>query len=429
MSRSKTFLALVFLVILSHRSAQPQQPEAGPENPPALAGSVTGLVVYAGNQLPARFAEIRLVPKPADLAFVSLVPIKPLTSAGPPQRKAALPRFVVGSSGMDGRFRLDGVPSGDYFVAALKPGYMTPGATTQMDASESELKDVVASLAVVHVAAGGVATANLTLRRGATISGRMEYADGSPAIGVRVGAEPLEGITFRTDLNNLRRMTLSPLQNALQSLSHPQAPQPNVLTDDEGRFRIFGLPPGKYIVSTMIVLDHSLGQVTMDDGNSAHVGREHMFPEMIVVYGPGAFRRKDAKVFEIRGDEQITDADLTIDPNGLHTLRGKVLAAEDHHAPTALIRLKEDGAKDAVRLVENEDDGSFQVNYLPSGKYTLEITSIDAPNLTDSADGPKEPRPYKTVRLTAVVGDQDVVLDDVLMTPLKPGEKDPDSIF
>jgi hypothetical protein len=42
-----------------------------------------------------------------------------------------------------------------------------------------------------------------------------------------------------------------------------------------------------------------------------------MYPEMIPVYAPATFRRKNAKVFEIRGDERIVDADLTIDPNGL----------------------------------------------------------------------------------------------------------------
>jgi hypothetical protein len=177
----------------------------------------------------------------------------------------------------------------------------------------------------------------------------------------------------------------------------------------------------------MMALDHSSERVVMNDGSNPHtVGREHMFPEMIAVYAPATFRRKDAKVFEIRGDEQIADADLTLDPNGLHTLRGRVLAAGDHHAPTTIIRLKEEGAKEVPRLVEIEDDGTFQVNYMPSGSYTLEITSSDVPNLTSSAAQPTE---YKTVKLTAVVGDQDVVLDDVLLVPLKPGEKNPDFLF
>ena len=420
-----TRAASAILAILCVRSAHSAQQ---PTSPPAPTGSVTGYVVYAENQLPARFAEIRLVPKPADMAFTSLVPIKeqPPNSAESSQAKVMYPIFVVGSTRMDGTFRLDGVPPGEYFVTALKPGYVTPGAATQMNASEDELKNVVASLTVVRVAVGQVANVNLTLHRGGVISGRMTYADGSPAIGALVGAEPAKEIALPA---NARNTTLSPLQNALQSLTHAQAPQPNMLTDDEGRYRIFGIPPGKYIVGTIINLDHNAAQVFHDDGSNSRSGREHSFPEIIAVYGPGAFRRKDARVFEVRGDEQITDADLTIDPGGLHMLRGKVLAGEDRHAPSAMVRLREDGAKDIGRFVDIEEDGSFQINYLPPGSYTLEITANDVSALSNSPDGPKEPRQYKTAKLTAVVGDHDVVLDEVLMLPLKPGERNPDFLF
>jgi hypothetical protein len=430
MSRSKPFVVLAFLAILPLGSAHPQQPAAVPESPSALTGSVTGFVYYGETRLPARFAEINIVPIPSEAA---VAPAKnpPIPPGVPQQRDRGVQR-VYGTSGMDGSFRLDGVPAGDYIVAALKPGYITPGAAAAMDfsLSEDQLKSLIASLPQVHVGAGQTASVSLTLRRGAVIAGRMQFADGSPVIGAMVGCESIDSVLR---LENLLRpenrgKVVSPRQEALQSLSSSQnLPQRALTTDDEGRYRIFGLPPGKYLVATMMALDHSSERVIMNDGSNPHaVGREHMFPEMIGVYAPGTFRRKDAKVFEIHGEEQIADADLTIDPNGLHTLRGKVLAAADGHAPFTLIRLKEDGAKDAPRLVEIEDDGSFQVHYLPSGTYTLEITSSDVPNLTTSAAQPTE---YETVKLTAVVGDQDVALDDVLLVPLKPGEKNPDFLF
>ncbi len=148
-----------------------------------------------------------------------------------------------------------------------------------------------------------------------------------------------------------------------------------------------------------------------------------MYPELIVIYEPGVFRRKDAKVFEIRGDEQVMDGDFKIDPDGLHTLRGKVLASEDRHAPNgAMVRLREDGAKEVGRFVEIEEDGSFQINYLPPGSYTLEVSASDLSS-TESLEQANKPRGYKTVKLAVVVGEHDVVLDDVLLTALKPGEK------
>ena len=186
-------------------------------------------------------------------------------------------------------------------------------------------------------------------------------------------------------------------------------------------------PPGKYLVSTMMFLDHSSGRVVMNDGSNPHAeGRERMFPEMIAVYAPNSLRQKDAKVFEIDGEEQIADADLTVDPSRLHNLRGKVLVAKNRHAPFTIIRLKEDGSPLLSRVVEIDDDGTFQVNYLPSGSYTLEITSRDVQDPPNSAAQPTE---YKTVKLTVVVGDQDVVLEEVLLVPLKRGERNPEFIF
>jgi hypothetical protein len=428
MGRSKPFLVLAFLAILPTGSAHPQQPAPVPESPSALTGSVTGFVYYAETRLPARFAEINIVPIPseADVAPAKDQPIPPSV----PQRDRHVQR-VYGTSGMDGSFRLDGVPAGDYLVAALKPGYITPDAAAAMDwsLSEDQVKSRIASLPQVHVGAGQTASVSLTLHRGAVIAGRMQFADGSPVIGSMVGCESVDSVLrLESALRPENRgKVASPRQEALQLLASSQSVRPNFLTDDEGRYRIFGLPPGKYLVSAMMALDHSSGRVVMNDGSNSHtVGREHMYPEMIAVFARETFRRKDAKVFEIRGDEQIADADLTIDPNGLHTLRGRVLAAYDHHAPTTFIRLKEEGAKEVPRFVEIEDDGKFQVNYLPSGSYTLQIISSDVP---DPANSAAQPTQYKTVKLTAVVGDQDVVLDDVLLVPLKPGERNPEFVF
>jgi hypothetical protein len=342
-----------------------------------------------------------------------------------PQQQDRHVQRVFGTSGMDGSFRLDGVPVGDYLVVALKPGYITPGAAAAMDfsLSEDQLKSLIASLQQVRVGAGQTASVSLTLHRGAVISGRMQFADGSPVIGAIVGCDSIDSVLrLESALRPENRAKVaSPRQEALISLSSSQnLPQRALTTDDEGRYRIFGLPPGKYIVSTMMAMDHGSERVVMNDGSNPHAGgREHRYPEMIPVYAPATFRRKDAKVFEIRGDEQIADADLTIDPNDLHTLRGRVLASNDHHALMTIIRLKEEGAKEVPRLIEIEDDGTFQVNYLPSGNYTLQITSSDISNPANSAARPVE---YKMVELTAVVTDQDVLLDDVLLVPLTPGE-------
>jgi hypothetical protein len=139
------------------------------------------------------------------------------------------------------------------------------------------------------------------------------------------------------------------------------------------------------------------------------------------VFAPGVFRWKDAKIFDIRGDEQITDVDLNIDPGDLHSVRGRILAGQDRHAPGGgMVLLEEDGAGVESRLAELEDDGSFELHFLPPGRYTLGVTASDP--MTPDPVGPGQM--YKTMKMAVVVGEHDVVLDDLMMTVLKPGEKD-----
>jgi hypothetical protein len=421
MNRWKPKFVLALIAIFPLGSAHSQTPNAVPESSPALIGTVTGSVYDEATGLPVRFAEINLVPIPSK---PDAMPggIQPVPADVQEQRKQVVQR-VNGASGMDGSFRL-GVPEGDYFVSALKPGYITPGTAEATDffVSEDQLKSIVASLPQVHVSSGGMASVTLTLHRGAAITGRVRYADGSPVIGAMVGCVPINSVDrFEKAMRPENRDKVnSPLHQALTSLYVSQRVSEKHTTDDQGRYRIFGLSPGKYLVVTTIVMDHSPGQVTMNYGSNPYSGRlQHMFPQMIPVYAPATFRLKEAKVFEIRGDEQITDADLTIDPNGMHTLRGRVLAADDHRAPSAMIQLRQQGAKEGPRFVDLEDDGTFEINYLPSGSYTLQIISH---GVADPAKRGVVPAEYKMVQLPVLIADQDVLLDEVLVVPLKPGE-------
>ena len=416
MSHSKPCLVLALLVVLSPGSASPQTPPAVPESPSALTGTVTGSVYDEETRLPLRFAAINVVPIPLQ---AGVEPGKQPSTSGKPQQRLRAVQRVEGASGMDGSFRLN-VPEGDYFVEALKPGYITPGAAeaTDFSISEDQLKSGVASLSQVHVEAGRIASVSLTLHRGAVITGRIRYADGSPAIGVAVGCETTDSAERleRALRPENRGKVSSPLQQALQSLASQDLSQ-KLTTDDQGRYRIFGLLPGKYLVGTMMLMTHSPGRVVMNDGS---MGWQNQYPQMVSVYAPATFRRKDAKVFEIHGDEQISDADLTLDPNGVHTIRGRLLAADDHLSPSTMIRLKEAGTKAlAFRLVGIEADGTFQIDYLPPGSYTLLISAFGD---SDSAKPGMQTAEYRWVELTVVVADENVLLEDVPLVPLKPGE-------
>lgn len=406
----------IALYLLFTISAHTQQPET---KPPTNTGSVDGSVTFADTRLPARFAEIRLVPKPSDaLAATQDVSAQEQSAQGSPKPHVST---VTGVSDMEGRFHLEGIPAGDYLAAALMAGFVGPGIDPATNPSDELLKPIIASFPTVHVSEGQIATLNLTLHRGGVITGRILYSDGSPATGIQVSWEAPVLPTFE---QTSMRPTWPRLQAMWAFISSIQADH-RAKTDDQGRYRIYGLSPGKYIVDTALLAQVLPARVSMSDGNGFGGGSpSRMYPNLATVYAPGVFRRSDARVFEIRGDEEISDADLKLDPSGLHSVKGRVLAGEDRHVPSqAMIRVKENG-KLLDRVSMLEPDGSFEIAYLPSSTYTLQI--LGSPDETSPANPNERPQPireYQMAEQAVIVENHDVTLDDVVLVPLKPGER------
>ena len=422
----------LILVVACVNLAHAQQPPAD-RIPAALTGSVAGHISYANSQLPARFAEVILVHKPTDAELQPSVEDKSSRVARPgarrPETESTQVVSVSGRSGMDGSFRIDGIPAGDYLLVARIPGYLTPGAQAQ----SAPVRQQIASLPAVHVAIGQVASANLTLSRGGVLGGRVQFADGSPVIGAPVTFQAADSRLAQTE----EELSYLPLQNAEQeNIGSFRVFQGNRTTDDEGHFRISGLLPGKYLVVTMITTDQGAAQVLVGNQYSLRGTGNGGMPQPMTVYEPGVFRRKDAKVFEIHADEQLLDADIKVDPSGLHTVRGRLVAGDDRHAPKqATVQLRESGStdlRDMGDLAQSAPDGSFQIANVPAGTYTLAVvfaTDQDLSKMMDEArrDGVGAvssvralTQVYKSQKVPVLVGEHDVTLDDVVLTNAKP---------
>ena len=136
---------------------------------------------------------------------------------------------LVGSrmtvTGDDGRFVVDGLPSGRYSVFASKEGYVGMGAGAERPGRPGS---------GVEVRDGEAQNVRIALPRGAVITGVVTEPNGEPATGVNV--------TVMTErfmpTTGERRMTNLP-------------PQTAVVTDDRGVYRIFGLPAGSYYVTAL----------------------------------------------------------------------------------------------------------------------------------------------------------------------------------
>jgi hypothetical protein len=126
-----------------------------------------------------------------------------------------------------GRFGFAGLAAGRYALATARDGYVTtPDASPA--ASRSDPLEVVA---------GETKTADLVMSRGGVVTGVVFDEAGIPLKGAGVGLRPYE---IRDGVAVISR----------NRIYVPVGGMKSVESDDQGRYRIFGVPPGDYLVAT-----------------------------------------------------------------------------------------------------------------------------------------------------------------------------------
>ena len=287
--------------------------------------------------------------------------------------------------GADGTYTFTNVKPGMYYVHATVPGYIDPLAEFSSEELTSEDPDTrhrIAAVATPIIINGTEAThADLRLERGASITGRILYDDGTPAAGwtVRIvhnipsTSTPLPGGFDASDLD----------------LSHPSEVS---LTDDTGRFRIAGLATGEYVVQARLIAS-SLGTsgfnpITVGSGSNSLAARMGL---RLTVYSGNTPHLADAKPVSVRTGDDRTGVDIIMPLNALHSISGHVLAKADAHPVNAgtveLTGQNGAGKPDpSVHFLTNIlSDGSFRFDYVPGpGTFTLKTSHAQDATITST---------------------------------------------
>lgn len=360
-------------------------------------GVVTGHVVCSDTQKPARGAE------------VSLLGVAPVMT-----KDGNALRVVMTKTSLDGSFVASGLVPGDYYAIATMLGYELPyGVDEKWDGNPRTMPDVskvMANFPVVHVVAQRTVLIDLTMKHGGVIAGRVSFEDGSPATEVNVMLQPV-GVRLgiaQEEVGGLGEIA------GYHRLS--------ARTDDAGRYRVAGLPAGKYRVTVALNTQQRsqevVGGMTPDDFFS----EDGKARQQIFFYAPGVVKEADAKLVELHGDEDAEGVDVALRLDGLHTIRGRVLTVAERRSPSwSMLFLKDDAGFETV--VEAEPDGSFHFDYIPEGTYKLYVRGREVKaggKLWD--DGSRE---YESVNTTVIVGAQDMVLDDFLLAERKKADAAP----
>jgi hypothetical protein len=338
-------LSLVVVLVLSsfcaHGQAPPAEPSATGE------ASIEGFVVKAvtGEPLPKAWVSLR-------------------QAGGGKETLSAI-------TGPDGRFVLKEIPAGHYLLWARADGYIT---------AEYGQRDLNQAGSVLLLDPDSALT-NVVFRLvpAAAISGRVFNEEGEPLVKVLVQA-------LRSGYS--------------QGTQHP-APVSFEVSNDQGEYRLQGLPAGKYYVTATF----RPGVSTVAGGRGAGPAPGSMYAP---TFYPGTTEPARAVPVELQQGGETSGIDITLlDSTGV-TVRGRILrnptARPLKHMNIDLSPRNPGGRTAFVPPPAAADgDGNFQIrNVLPgsymltvswddgerrhTGRQTVEVTNADVDGVTVVAD-------------------------------------------
>ena len=170
----------------------------------------------------------------------------------------------------EGHFQMRGVPAGSYFLQAFAPALIA--------ASDNVFARQGKSITLVDGEA--VDVADISLRPGGVITGRVTDQDGQPLI--------QENVRLFSVNEQVRKQPIYLPNNYMFS------------TDDRGVYRLFGVPPGRYIVC--VGVDTSGPNARINSGNT-------YYP---LTYHPDATEEAKATIVEVTSGAESSGVDIVL---------------------------------------------------------------------------------------------------------------------
>ena len=378
-------------------------------------GVVTGRVVFADTNGPARFSKVLLKASKAaeadDNPFAALArlgdddeakpgktgaPAKPKLSAADEADKkkqaaasnalfSAIADMMVSTTvAGDGTYSFSNVKPGTYYLHVLAPGYVDPlsqFSPEDLSSTDPAIRKKIAAVATaITVTGSDPVRADMRLDRGADISGRVLYSDGTPATGWIVRT-----VHPQTTGSGLEALGMDTGDLDLSHASEAST------TDDLGHFRVAGLATGSYVLQARLTAG-APGRSSLNprDGGGAALGvMASLLGLKLTVYSGDVVRQGDARPISVRAGEDRNGADIIVPLGRYRTVTGVVRAKADGHPVTG-------GAVDltAIDAQGKEDgslhwntgiarDGTFHFDYVPGpGTFTVKVS-----HAVDSTEG------------------------------------------
>lgn len=170
-----------------------------------------------------------------------------------------------------------------------------------------------------------------------------------------------------------------------------------------------GLPDGEYVVEASMdgtqLMNHPLANAEFEPNPDRASG------EMLdTTYSPSTLHKKDAKVYKLNPNEDLSDADVEFPLHSLYTISGTV-TTEENLPPIVSGSVSLEGIDDKTfaRKAVIHSNGSFHLPYIPPGKYELKTAEVyDQSLLLRFGQEHKPGYPYSKASVTVEVIDADL---------------------
>ena len=365
--------SFVILSSLASISSAQQATRQAPQTVPTF-GSILGHVYCSDTNTPARLAKVTLMPIPED--------------TGPAEKEAHHPQrtfYTPIQTLLDGSFTMSHFEPGFYYLVVQYPGYVSPvSQLTREDLAHPSLdmqKFIASVLPTVSVVPNRVTTTDIHIQRGAAIKGIIHYDDGSPAPDLYI---------------RVLRKDKGDHWNLIRNLTG--------ISNDEGQYRIIGLPAGEYILQTDLslqdeVTDYLFGSADSSGGSYASNSRYDL-----PIFSGGVTRQSDAKHIKLGDGEDDSGEDIVIPISKLHSITGSITQARTGrviNAGTVALQYPDDNSEAASAKVD-KDDSTFHFDFIPEGNYILKVTDARDVTREEISNGPAGTMPPTRTKETTI---------------------------